>query len=340
MTQELAPGLSRIPVPWDVKGQGWIYPIYTPFSKSPIKVPKGTYSEFESGTSFDLSERFHGGVGMVMIVRYLDCPGKDISPSLTPRRPSRIGRFRVELEQAKLIDSVELLLDTAAGAYDELLYIPGLFSKEEKPEEYFLTTTRIYVSTDLSVANGRVEWGIPKHRAEFEFTPLSPDSSKMHLTVSHPTNPPRPFFSAVLTDSKLTPFSMPVSTSWLSWPISRYFMDGYNATLIQPPLPSSLDEPDKARSTLEGTNQTIKAFTGSEGRTLAFSPVSTGWSRLSYLEVRAPEGGSEGGEEDWSGFGDGKGFPRFEVAKEGIISGRGVRLTSFKMHIPAGVVVE
>jgi len=115
-------------------------------------------------------------------------------------------------------------------------------------------------------------------------------------------------------------------------------MDGYVATLIQPPLPSSQDQPEKAHSTLEETNQTIEAFTGSDGKTLAFTPSSTGWSKLSYLEVRAPNEGGEG--VDWSSFGDGKGFPNFQVAKEGIISGRGIRLAKFKMHIPGGVVVE
>jgi len=114
-------------------------------------------------------------------------------------------------------------------------------------------------------------------------------------------------------------------------------MDGYTPTLIQPPLSSAQDEPEKAESTLSQTNQTISAFTGTQGETLAFTPSSTGWSKLSYLEVKVPEGETD--EEDWKGFGDVKGFPRFEVAKEGIISGKGVRLTKFNMHIPGGVVV-
>ncbi|GAA6021087.1 hypothetical protein JCM11491_004411 [Sporobolomyces phaffii] len=303
MAEYLAPGIERVPVPWDVKGQGWIFPIYTRFSPTPIPLAAGAYSPFEAGTSFDLGARYHGGVGMVMVVRYLEGP---------------------------------------AGPYDELLYIPGLFSKEDKPTDYFLTTTRIYVSTDESVANGRAEWGIPKHRAKFAFTPLTPDDSRIHLTVSHPTEPfPRPFFSAVLVDSQLTPFSLPVSTSWLAWPISRYLMDGYVPTLIQPSLPSSKDHRgvDTARSILGETNQTVEAFTGSDGKTLAFTPASKGWSKLSYLEVRDPEGASSSGH-DWTSFGDGKGFPRFQVAREGIISGRGIRLTTFEMHIPGGLVVE
>ena len=178
-----------------------------------------------------------------------------------------------------------------------------------------------------------------RHRANFTFTPL-PHSSKTHLTVSHPTSPtPQPFFSAILSDSKLTPFPLPVSTTWLSWPVSKWLMDGYVPTLIQPPLSSAQDEPEKAKSNLTKTNQTISAFSGSQGnKTLAFTPSSTGWSKLSYLEVKAPEGATS--EEDWRGFGDGKGFPKFEVAKEGIIGGKGVRLTSFKMHIPAGAIVE
>ncbi|GAA5928852.1 uncharacterized protein JCM15063_003985 [Sporobolomyces koalae] len=287
--------------PWDIKGEAWIFPLYTPFSKDPIPLAPAAYSEFEAGTTFDLSDRYHGGVGMVMIIRYLDGP---------------------------------------AGPYDELLYIPGLFTNKEKPEEYFLTTTRIYVSTDISVANGRKEWAIPKHRAEFSFDRIA-NSSRVHITVSHPTKPtPEPFFSAILGESRLTPLPIPVKTSWLSWPVSRYFLDGYKACLIQPPLLSTTDLEDQASklSVLTKTNQTVHALTGSAGKTLAFTPSASGWSRLSYIEVKRPAGGDE--DKDWSGFGDGIGFPKFAVAKEGIISGKGVRLPTFSMHVASGVVVK
>lgn len=275
--------------------------------------------------------------------------------------------------------------DCPAGPYDELLYVPGLFSRKETADQYFLSNTRIYVSTDVSVANGRKEWGIPKHRADFSFDPVKGHPSKLRLTVSHPrrndstdssTERARPFFAANLSDSKVTPFALPVRTSWLEWSISRWLMDGYEATLIQPALSSSVDvraqvdagtgSDEHAREAakgqlayLEETDQTVDAFTGSSGETLAFTPTATGWGKLCYLESLASieprsdttsssetdrlgaEGeGRVGGEVDeWSGFGDGVGFPKFKVAQEGLIPGRGVHLTSFEMHIPAKVVV-
>ncbi len=51
------------------------------------------------------------------------------------------------------------------GPYRELLFIPGTcrFS-----EGRFLTISKIFVSTEASVTNGRANWGIPKERCEFE----------------------------------------------------------------------------------------------------------------------------------------------------------------------------
>ncbi|GAA6059268.1 hypothetical protein JCM10212_006661 [Sporobolomyces blumeae] len=314
MAREIAPGLPLVPTPWDVRGEGWIYPLYTPFSPDPIPLDPAAYSPFERGTSFDLSQRYHGGVGMVMIVRYQHGP---------------------------------------AGPYDELLYIPGLFSHEDAPTEYFLSNTRIYVSTDVSVANGRKEWGIPKHRANFSFEPVAGSPSKTHLKVSHPSSPSTPFFSAILCDSKVTPFAIPVSTKWLEWKVAKWLINGYEPTLIQPPLPSALlkstrgegaDASERGLEYLQETQQTLEAIVGTDGQTLAFTPVSSGRSRLSYLESARPPRTEGSGDRDqadeWTGFGDGVGFPKFEVTKAGILGGRGVHLVSFEMHIPAQVRVE
>lgn len=113
--------------PWSLTGEGWIIPVYTPFSEEPIPLPDASYADLEKGTPADLSDRFHGGVGFVMIVRYTTGD---------------------------------------AGPYDEIMYVPGLFSRSgardgDKPQ-YDFAITRIYVSTDESVANGRRNWGIPK----------------------------------------------------------------------------------------------------------------------------------------------------------------------------------
>lgn len=53
-----------------------------------------------------------------------------------------------------------------AGPYKELLFIPGRFSFWGH-EHY--TISKIYVSTDSSVKNGRDNWAIPKELADFDW---------------------------------------------------------------------------------------------------------------------------------------------------------------------------
>ena len=65
-----------------------------------------------------LKGKFKGGLGYVMLVRYT------VSP---------------------------------AGPYNELLFIPGKFSPENKQ-----SITKIYVDSKSSTENGRYKWGIPK----------------------------------------------------------------------------------------------------------------------------------------------------------------------------------
>lgn len=52
-----------------------------------------------------------------------------------------------------------------AGPYQELLFIPGMFSFTAGK---FFSISKIYVSTFESVVNGQNNWGIPKEIAEFE----------------------------------------------------------------------------------------------------------------------------------------------------------------------------
>ncbi|GAA5999093.1 uncharacterized protein JCM10292_003322 [Rhodotorula paludigena] len=278
-----AAGVPVLPAPWSLTGEGWIIPIYTPFSEEPISLPDASYADLEKGTPADLSDRFHGGVGFVMIVRYTTGD---------------------------------------AGPYDELMYVPGLFSRSgakdgDKPQ-YDFAITRIYVSTDESVANGRRNWGIPKHRADFSFTP---SGSSTLLTVSHPPSPSKPFFRCLLRDSRTTPFALPVSTSWLSSALVRPLLSGYNPALVQPPLPAAESDAHAVRA--EG--QRADVLVGSE-RTFVVEPTATGWSRVARIE---PCGDGEG--DEWTGFGDGKSFPRFEVYGQRL----NVHLTSFEMQFPA-----
>jgi hypothetical protein len=64
--------------------------------------------------------------------------------------------------------SIVMFVDYAqspVGPYRELLYIPGRFDLGTGRPAW--SVTRIYVSTWESVVNGRLNWGIPKDRADF-----------------------------------------------------------------------------------------------------------------------------------------------------------------------------
>lgn len=52
------------------------------------------------------------------------------------------------------------------GPYYELLFMPGRF---EHKGRQFSSITRIYVSTEASVVNGRKNWAIPKETANFDW---------------------------------------------------------------------------------------------------------------------------------------------------------------------------
>ncbi len=52
------------------------------------------------------------------------------------------------------------------GPYYELLFIPGDFQYKG---EHYKKITKIYVSSQLSLQEGRKNWGIPKELAEFEW---------------------------------------------------------------------------------------------------------------------------------------------------------------------------
>ncbi|GAA5899180.1 hypothetical protein JCM6882_009276 [Rhodosporidiobolus microsporus] len=290
-------GLVETPAPWNLTGKAWIFPTYTPFSEAPVAPPEGSYAPLEQGSKADQSERFHGGVGTVMLIRY---------------------------------DSGE------AGPYDELLLVPGLFSRtktgNDKPDYHF-SISRIYVSTDVSVYNGRKNWGIPKHRALFDWS-TSPSGNTL-LSISHPSSPSHPFFRAELANSPLTPFSVPASTSMLDWRLSKWLMDGYSAALYQPALTGATESADEGKvESVKRTGQDLEAVVGS-AHTFALKPEATGWARIAcILPVKAEDG------QDWSAFGDGLGFPRFTPAKEGPLKGRGVHMPSFKMSFPVSTIVQ
>jgi hypothetical protein len=75
-------------------------------------------------------------------------------PAQTPRAGGRLAF-------AMLVDYAS----SDVGPYHELLYIPG---KLRFGEDARLSITRIFVSSQASVVNGRINWGIPKDRCDFD----------------------------------------------------------------------------------------------------------------------------------------------------------------------------
>jgi hypothetical protein len=69
-------------------------------------------------------------------------------------------------------------LQSNAGPYRELLFMPGKFNYNEQK---LYSITKIYVSTVESVKNGRKNWGIPKELADF--TSVQLDSHRERVVV-------------------------------------------------------------------------------------------------------------------------------------------------------------
>jgi len=121
--------------------------------------------------------------------------------------------------------------DTPVGPYDELLIAPGTFSNPNGTVDS--RVTRIYVSSQDSIANGRKNWNIAKHLGKFTFTP-SPSNprateARVYAQTSPTTFSDTPFFAVLLTSIPLIP-KLPFNTAYLP--------EAFKLS-TQPPLPSS-----------------------------------------------------------------------------------------------------
>ncbi|QSS61244.1 hypothetical protein I7I51_03416 [Histoplasma capsulatum] len=197
-------------------------------------LPTGSYADLEAQSSFadpEVSGQFKGGACMVMIVRYLDTP---------------------------------------VGPYDEILWVPGWFEVPPKKASN-PRVTRIYVSRKESIYNGRKNWNIPKHLANFKFTPSETPSTMPYSSVeiSLPSNPDQPFvalqFSPLTLVSKL---SFPVHTSYV--PV--------NLLLGMAPIPESESWREDA---LVGTKEWCHARVD-----------ISGWGRMMRVEGKLGDGQS------------------------------------------------
>ncbi|HKU36823.1 MAG TPA: acetoacetate decarboxylase family protein [Polyangiales bacterium] len=91
---------------------------------------------------------------------------------------------------------------TNCGPYREIIFAPALY---DFGEGRYPTITRIYVETYDSVVNGRLNWGIPKDRADFQH---EREGKVDRVRVSRDGH--------VFADMRFAPYSLPMPvTSWL-----------------------------------------------------------------------------------------------------------------------------
>lgn len=303
--------------PWILKGQLWTFPITRPlFGKGKLDLPAGTYPEGDELHVSD-KEKFAGGLGMLMLVRYRETPVGEFE--MWRGGLMKQGRSR------KLSSFLFACSSLFEGPYDELVYIPGDFTSLSFPSSSksvrSLRITGIYVSTQASVDAVR----LPVPLSLF----LSPDSlgllSRVHsistgsfqlehpqtsrplllllsvgsttasssptlVSISHsPSSSSQPFFQALLTPSTyLTPFNIPIRTVFAR----GTSLNGYSPLndFVQPPL--------------------VPAPPGrKEGEWMRFKGKIVGGVKGCWIEGRMPgKEGEEGkGERD---LGDGKATTR------------------------------
>lgn len=104
------------------------------------------------------------------------------------------------------------------GPYGELLVIPGKYQYGHEKKH---TISKIYVSSQASVDNGRTNWGIPKELAQFRFEPQSDKIEKVTVTNGN-KDESSPIFTASFKTGSV-PF--PVSTRLLPFPLIQH-LDG------------------------------------------------------------------------------------------------------------------
>ncbi|KAF9035065.1 hypothetical protein BDZ89DRAFT_1062323 [Hymenopellis radicata] len=124
--------------------------------------------------------------------------------------------------------------DSPVGTDNELIYIPGQWKYPDGSKGF--RVTRIYVSSQASVINGRRNWGVPKHLAEFDYV-RSASNGDLKLNVRLPGSTEL-FFDATIS-------RIPV-VSLLKLPVNSKVFGGW-LTLVQPPLPQG-EKPEEVDS--------------------------------------------------------------------------------------------
>ncbi|KAF5026290.1 hypothetical protein F66182_1611 [Fusarium sp. NRRL 66182] len=216
-----SPEIHSIPPPWTLKGDIYAFVFWTPRSQAKDGLPSMAYSPLEGQSSYAKDQEALGGLSMLQLIRYTDSP---------------------------------------VGPYDELILVPGNFGYEREDgsgrrvRKKGAKITRIYVSQKYTCYNGRKNWNVPKHLAQFTWTDNADGSTtvKVHPhdtttttdSISESASPdPTPFFQATFKPIRYTP-SFPFRTSWIN-------SLGFDTTLILPPLP----EGSGSQGELPGTDR-------------------------------------------------------------------------------------
>lgn len=147
------------------------------------------------------------GSGWVVALRM--APGSPLRDAFMPG--ALAGRGQGAIAYLMYVDYAE----SACGPYRELLFIPGSFPFADGRRH--LTISRILVSTWDSVVNGRINWGIPKDRADFDVVEAVAGGREERIRVvsegrelcdlrfaSVPFMPSLPVSSALLPERYLT----------------------------------------------------------------------------------------------------------------------------------------
>ena len=205
-----SPALPFFPPPWTCKCHICFIPLY---NSSKAELPANVvYAPLEAG-----SEKFSS--------------------------PGQVGAFKGSLGFVQVIRYT----DTPVGTYDELVFAPGYFEGGDSGiKKNHVRITGIWVSSEVSLLNGRRNWNIPKHLARFEFTLSDPNdptsmpvavkvfnaplSSEKNSGIQADLAEQRPFFTAKFQSISYLP-AIPFHTSWM-----KYL--GFPSQLLQPPLPA------------------------------------------------------------------------------------------------------
>lgn len=107
-------------------------------------------------------------------------------------------------------------LQSDAGPYGELLFIPGKFDFKGRKLN---TISKIYVSSAESVVNGRANWGIPKEKADFNFEKLNSREERIHISCGGN------LVAEFIISTGVLPF--PVSTRLLPFPLVQLHQGKY-----------------------------------------------------------------------------------------------------------------